>query len=97
MFQASVERRLRQATARLKKAREELGVIDEQLAALAEEADDLRVRALVGDSPMAERESREAQSHVEAMRRSRAATAAAIADLERTVDELLEKFVPGAR
>jgi flagellar biosynthesis chaperone FliJ len=97
VFQASVQRRLRQTTSRLKKAREELAVIDEQLAALAEEADDLRVRALVGDSPMAERESRDAHSHVEAMTRSRAATVATIADLERTMDELLEKLVPGAR
>ncbi|HVM02281.1 MAG TPA: hypothetical protein VM263_06385 [Acidimicrobiales bacterium] len=97
MFQGSVERRLRQATARLRKARQELAVIDEQLAALSEEADDLRVRALVGDSPLADRESRQAQGHVEAMARSRAATVATIAELERTVDELLEKFVPGAR
>ena len=86
-----------QATARLRKAREELVVIDEQLAALADEADDARVRALVGDSPLAEREHREAQSHVDAMARSRAATVAAIAELERTVDDLLERFVPGAR
>ena len=97
MSQASVERRLRQATARLRKLREELAVIDEQLAALAEETDDARVRALVGDSPMADREHREAQSHVDAMARSRAATLATIAELERTVDELLERFVPGAR
>jgi flagellar biosynthesis chaperone FliJ len=95
--QASVERRLRQATARLRKLREELAVIDEQLAALAEEADDARVRSLVGESPMADREHREAQSHVDAMARSRAATVATIAELERTVDELLERFVPGAR
>ncbi len=97
MSQASVERRLRQVTAQLRKAREELVVIDEQLAALADEADDARVRALVGDSPLAQREHREAQSHVDAMTRSRAATVAAIAELERTVDELLERFVPGAR
>lgn len=97
MSQASVERRLRQVTAELRQAREELGVLDEQLAALADEADDARVRALVGDSPMADREHRDAQRHVDAMTRSRAATAANIARLERTVDELLEQFVPDPR
>lgn len=72
-------------------------MLDQQLAALADEADDARVRALVGDSPVAEREYRDAQRHVDAMTRSRAATAATIARLERTLDELLEQFAPGTR
>lgn len=97
MPRGSVERRLRQATARLRKARDELAVLDQQLMALTHEADDARVRALVGDSREAERTYREAQRHVEAMTRSRAATAATIAELERTVDELLERFVPDPR
>ena len=97
MSGASIERRLRQVTAQLRQAREELGVLDEQLAALADEADEARVRALVGDSPLADREHRDAQRHVDAMTRSRAATAATIARLERTVDELLEQFVPDSR
>ena len=97
MSQASIERRLRQVTADLRQAREELRVLDEQLVVLADEADDARVRALVGESPLAEREHRDAQRHVDAMRRSRAATAATIARLEGTVDELLERFVPDSR
>ena len=97
MSQAGVERRLRQVTARLRQARGELVVIDEQLVALRDEADEARVRALVGESPLAEREHREAQRHVEAMERSRAATLATIVQLERSVDELLERFVPDGR
>lgn len=97
MSQASVERRLRQATARLRKAREELAVLDQQLAALAEEADDLRVRSLVGDSPLADKEHRDAKRTVDAMTRSRADKAAEIAKLQRTIDELLERFVPEPR
>lgn len=92
--QASVERRLRQATARLRQARGELVVLDQQLAALADEADDLRVRSLVGESPLADREHRDARRTVEAMTRSRSATVAEIARLERAIDELLERFVP---
>ena len=82
---------------RLKKAREELVVLDHQLAALAEEADDARLRALVSDSPLAQREHREAQKHTDAMVRSRAAIAAAIATHERTLDELLERLVVDSR
>ena len=97
MSQASVERRLRQATARLRDAREELAVLDQQLASLAEDADDLETRSLVGESPLADREHRDAKRSVDAMTRSRAATAAEIAKLQRTIDELLERFVPDPR
>ena len=95
MSQGSVERRLRKVTTRLREAREELGVLDHQIAALADDADDLQVRSLVGESPQTDRDHRDAQRSVDAMTRSRAATAAEIARLERTVNELLEEFVPG--
>lgn len=90
-----MERRLRKTTARLREARDELTVLDHQIAALAEDADDLRVRSLVGESPQTDRDHRDAKRSVDAMTRSRAATVAEIAKLERTVDELLEQFVPG--
>ena len=72
-------------------------VLDHQLAALAEEADDLQVRSLVGESPQADRDYRDAQRTVEAMTRGRQATAETIAKLERTIDELLEQLVPDPR
>lgn len=97
MSSARVERHLRQASDRLRAARDELAVIDHQLAALASEADEARVRALVADDPLAAREHRDARRSADAMARTRAATVATIADLERTVDELLERFVPDAR
>ena len=56
MSRSVVERRLVEVNRRLKQAREELVVLDQQLAALAEEADDARVRALVSESPMAQHE-----------------------------------------
>lgn len=82
--------------ARLKKAREELVVLDEQLAALSEEADEARVRALVSETPGAEREHREAQKHADAMARSRSALVAGIAELETTQNRLLDQLVPGS-
>ena len=82
---------------RLRQAREELVVLDQQLAALADEADEARVRALVSDSRIAQREHREAQKHADAMTRSRAATVAAIAAHERALDELLDQLVVDSR
>src|SRR5687767_4665301 len=94
MSRSLVERRLTDVTQRLRKAREELSVIDEQRAALAEAADDLRIRAVVAETPGAEKEYREAQRHVDAMDRSRIELAKHIVDLQRSQDELLERLVP---
>ena len=78
---------------RLRRAREELDVADEQLRALSEVAEDSRIRALVSETPLADREHHEAQRHADAMARSRAAVAASIEQLERAQDELLERLV----
>ena len=91
-----VERRLNEVTQRLRKAREELAIADEQRAALAETADDLRIRALVAETPGAEKEYRDAQRHVDAMDNSRNELAKHIADLQRSQDELLNRLVPDA-
>jgi uncharacterized protein (DUF3084 family) len=87
-----VERRLDDVVARLRELREELGVADEQFAALADEADDARLRALVSETPMAGREHDEARRHADAMARHRADLAAQIAELERRQDELLDRL-----
>jgi hypothetical protein len=92
MSRSLLERRLTDVTHRLRKAREELAIIDEQRAALAEAADDLRIRAVVAETPGAEKEYREAQRHVDAMDRSRIEVANRIADLQRSQDELLERL-----
>lgn len=97
MARSAVERRLLEVNARLRKAREELVVLDEQLAALTDEADDARVRALVSESPLADREHREAHKHAEAMARSRSALVASIADLESTQNRLLDELVTEPR
>src|SRR5688572_22670541 len=81
MSRSLIERRLTEVHERLRRAREELAVLDEQLAALTEAADDTRLRALVSETPLADHEHREAQKHADAMLRSRAAVLAAIAEL----------------
>jgi chromosome segregation ATPase len=88
-----LERRLDELTSRLRALREELRVADEQLAVLVEEADDTRLRALVSETPLAEREHEEAQRHADAMARHRSDLVAQLADLEHSQDELLDRLM----
>jgi hypothetical protein len=93
MSRSLVERRLSEVAEQLKVARRDLAVTDEQMAHFDDEAEDARLRALVSETPIAEREHREAQRHADAMRRHRAELAATIAELERTQDELLDRLL----
>ena len=92
MARKLVERRLIEVSGRLKHLHEELRVVDEQLEHFADEADDARIRALVSETPVAERELREARKHVDAMQRHRAEVVAEIAKLEQSQDDLLDRL-----
>jgi hypothetical protein len=95
MSRSLLERRLTEVADRLRELRGELGVADEQLAELADAADDTRLRALVSETPLADREHREAQRHADAMSRHREEVLSAISRLERTQDELLDRLLAG--
>ena len=97
MSRSLLERKLDDVVNRLRVLREELAVVDEQLAALADAADDTRLRALVSETPIAEREFEEAQRHVDAMARQRTVLQAELQDLEQTQDELLDRLVAAWR
>lgn len=86
------ERRLSQGVTRLKSLRGELAVIDEQLVQFADDAEELSLRALVSETPMASHESNEARKHVDAMRRHRAHVVAEITELEQSQDRLLDQL-----
>ena len=94
MSRSLIERRLREVTGRLRKARAELVLLDEQLAFFADAAEEARIRSLVSEPPLADREHSEAQKHANAMARSRAAVAASVAELEYAVDDLLGRLDP---
>jgi chromosome segregation ATPase len=93
MSRSLVERRLSEVAEQLKAVRRELAVADEQLAQLDEEATDARLRAMVSETPIAERDHREAHKHAEAMRRHRAEVASELSRLERSQDELLDRLL----
>jgi chromosome segregation ATPase len=92
MTKGMLERRLKDVSAQLQGLRRELALTDEQLAQLSDEADDARLRSLVSETPIAEREHREAARHAEAMGRHRTDVQASIERLEQQQDELLDRL-----
>jgi len=93
MSRSLIERRLSEVSARLKRSREELAVVDEQLAVLSDHAEDTRIKALVSETPLANKEHHEAQRHADAMERSRRALVASISEMQQAQDELLDRLV----
>ena len=83
---------MKKAGGRLRGLRDELLVIDEQLAHLNDDADEKSIRALVADNPAAAIEHREAVGHSEAMAEHRRHVVAEIDALEARQDELLDEL-----
>jgi len=92
MKRARIERRLRQISEQIKSLRDDLGQTDEQSRQLADEADDARIRALVSETPLAEREHRQADRHSERLRRHRERTSERLRELEIEQDQLLDRL-----
>ena len=76
----------------LRSLRDDLQVTDEQLIRLVDEADDARLRALVSETPLAEKEHRTAGRHAERLRKHREKVAAKLSALETEQDELLDRL-----
>jgi|SRR5579862_3107423 len=93
MSRSLIERRLTDVSQRLKRARQDLAVMDEQLTVMVEAADEARLRALVSETPVATKEYQQAQRHADAMERSRRTLLATIAELRKSQDELLDRLV----
>lgn len=92
MTRAQIERRLRTVGAQLRSMRDDLAVTEEQLSQLAGEADDARLRALVSETPLAEREHRAASRHADRLRAHRDRLHARIDALDREQDDLLDRL-----
>ena len=92
MSRASIERRLLDVSARVKKASADLAVTDEQLSFLDEEAEDARLRAIVAETPMEVATANEAARHADALRRHRDALVRTIGELRKEQDELLDRM-----
>ena len=92
MSQSLLERRLVDVSERLKRIRAELAVTEEQLGFLEEEAEDVRLRALVAETPLADVEARDARRHADALGRHADSLRATVRELEREQDVLLDRI-----
>ena len=84
--------RLTRCTATLRELREDLRVTREQYDVMHDDAADAELRAIVSETPSAEADHREAQSHFVAIKRHLAHLETSIAALEREQDDLLEQI-----
>ncbi|MDH4277747.1 MAG: hypothetical protein OEZ14_13305 [Acidimicrobiia bacterium] len=92
MFRPSIEKKLTSVSGEMRKLRDDLRVLDEQLLQVSDEAEDSRLRALVSETPLAAAEHRDAQKAVGALRRNREATVHRLQKLEALQDELLDEL-----
>ena len=97
MGQRQLQRRLAQASSRLREIEEELRIVDDQLGFLAGDADEKSLRALVSETPGAQFEYREARKHADAMARHRAGLERARTETLRTLDSLLDRLKENAQ
>lgn len=97
MSRSAIESKLRAVTEELRRARLELGVLDEQLLVFRETADETRLQALVDESKLSASDFTDAQRHADANERSRNHLASAIAELQRSRDDLLDRLVLESR
>ena len=92
MSRIQIERKLRTVGDQLRSLRDDLRVTDEQLRQLVDEADDARLRALVSETPLAEKEHRKASRHVDRLQKHREKIAAKIDTLDAEQDALLDRL-----
>lgn len=92
MVRSRIERRLADVGKRLGALRTDLAVAEQALMQVDGEADDARLRALVSETPLAQKEHEQARRQVEVLRRNRDELKLEIAKLEARQDELLDAY-----
>ncbi len=93
LSRAGIERKLADVSTEAKSIREELRVLDEQLAHFVDSADDARLRSMVSETPQADHEHREASKTVAALRRDRDRWSERLVELEAKQDQLLDQLM----
>ena len=92
MSRSILQCRLVDVSERLKRIRAELHVTEEQLMFLEEEADEVRLRALVAETPIADVEARDARRQADALARHRDALRTTVHELVAEQDLLLDRI-----
>jgi hypothetical protein len=88
-----LERTLSEIGDRLKRAREELRIVEEQLLFQMDVLEEAKTRMLVSETPLADREFRVARDDHERLLRQRDDFQTEIADLQTEQDRLLDRML----
>lgn len=88
-----IAQRLRALSAEIASLQTEIGILEEQIAFQTEVADDARIRAIVSETPLADRESQEASGDLARLVRSRADALKRLEQLRGDQDGLLERML----
>ncbi len=72
-------------------------MLDEQIAHFSDAAEDARLRAMVSETPLADREHREASKTVNNLTRDRRQWADRLTAMETKQDRLLDEMMDGER
>ena len=92
MARTRIEKRLADVGRRLTSLRTDLAVAEQALVQVDGEADDARLRALVSETPLAQKEHEQVRRQYEVLRRNRDDLREEIARLEARQDELLDQY-----
>ena len=92
MVRSRIERQLADVGKRLKALRTDFAVAEQALMQVDYEAGEARLRSLVSETPVAQKEHEQARRQVDVNRRNRDELQAEIARLEARQDELLDAF-----
>jgi uncharacterized protein (DUF3084 family) len=92
MVRSRIERQLADVGKRLRVLRADLAVAEQALMQVDYEADDARLRALVSETPLAQKEHEQARRQVEVNRRNRDELSEELTRLEARQDELLDAY-----
>jgi hypothetical protein len=91
--QMNIRRHLSDVGARLARARDELRIVDEQIVFQSGVVDDAETRAVVAETPLADREYRMARDDLGRLQRQRDRIAAELAELRAEQDRLLDRLL----
>lgn len=88
-----IQKSLSEIGERLARAKADLKIVEEQLLFQMDVVEETKNRAVVSETPLADREHQEAQADYRRLERQRADVQADISELQREQDKLLDRML----
>lgn len=92
----TIPSRLRDLSQEAERLRTEISILVEQVAFQREVSDDARLRALVSETPIADRDAQEAEGDLRRLQASLDDTRGRLAEVTKDLDALLERMIDPA-